>query len=68
LCTRRNRQFQLVGLKAPTLGNEAVGYRITRDIRKQKVPMTYTVVRSGGLIAAFYGVNVLDQKQAAIPL
>jgi hypothetical protein len=50
------------------LGNEAVGYRITRDIRKQKVPMTYTVVRSGGLIAAFYGVNVLDQKQAAIPL
>ncbi|MEU1229095.1 hypothetical protein [Streptomyces sp. NPDC005828] len=55
------------GLPAPKLGDEAVGYRITGDIGKQKVPMTYTVVRSGGVIAAFYGVNMLDPKQAAIP-
>lgn len=54
-------------LPAPKLGDEAVGYRITGDIAKQKVPMTYTVVRSGGVIAAFYGVNMLDQKKAAIP-
>ncbi|MCD2465333.1 hypothetical protein MBT42_17385 [Streptomyces sp. MBT42] len=54
-------------LPAPKLGDEAVGYRITGDIGKQKVPMTYTVVRSGGVVAAFYGVNMLDQKQAAIP-
>ncbi|MGW6389619.1 hypothetical protein ACWFR1_03740 [Streptomyces sp. NPDC055103] len=54
-------------LPAPKLGDEAVGYRITGDIGKQKVPMTYTVVRSGGVIAAFYGVNMLDQKKAAIP-
>ncbi|MEU1861732.1 hypothetical protein [Streptomyces gardneri] len=54
-------------LPAPKLGDEAVGYRITGDIGKQKVPMTYTVVRSGGVIAAFYGVNMLDTKKAAIP-
>lgn len=55
------------GLPAPKLGDEAVGYRITGDIGKQKVPMTYTVVRSGGVIAAFYGVNMLDTEKAAIP-
>ncbi|MCB8907255.1 MULTISPECIES: hypothetical protein [unclassified Streptomyces] len=54
-------------LPAPKLGDEAVGYRITGDIGKQKVPMTYTVVRSGGIVAAFYGVNMLDPKKAAIP-
>ncbi|MFE7553649.1 hypothetical protein [Streptomyces gardneri] len=54
-------------LPAPKLGDESVGYRITGDIGKQKVPMTYTVVRSGGVIAAFYGVNMLDTKKAAIP-
>ncbi|WP_030693113.1 hypothetical protein [Streptomyces globisporus] len=55
------------GLPAPKLGDEAVGYRITGDIGKQKVPMTYTVVREGGVIAAFYGVNMLDPNHAAIP-
>ncbi|MYZ35694.1 hypothetical protein GT002_11395 [Streptomyces sp. SID4917] len=54
-------------LPAPKLGDEAVGYRITGDIGKQKMPMTYTVVRKGGVIAAFYGVNMLDAKKAAIP-
>ncbi|MFJ9434867.1 hypothetical protein ACIRQY_35240 [Streptomyces sp. NPDC101490] len=54
-------------LPAPKLGDEAVAYRITGDIGKQKVPMTYTVVRDGGVIAAFYGVNMLDAKKAAIP-
>ncbi|MER5748211.1 hypothetical protein ABT097_33730 [Streptomyces sp. NPDC002225] len=55
------------GRPAPKLGDEAVGYRITGDIGKQNVPMTYTVVRSGGVIAAFYGVNMLDANKAAIP-
>ncbi|WP_046501151.1 hypothetical protein [Streptomyces odonnellii] len=54
-------------LPAPKLGDEAVGYRITGDIGEQKVPMTYTVVREGGVIAAFYGVNMLDAKKATIP-
>ncbi|MGW1882995.1 hypothetical protein [Streptomyces sp. NPDC001970] len=55
------------GLKAPKLGDEAVGYRITGEIGGKKVPMTYTVVRSGGVIAAFYGMNMLDERKAAIP-
>ncbi|GHF91356.1 hypothetical protein ACFFSH_19145 [Streptomyces filamentosus] len=54
-------------LPAPELGAQAVAYRITGDIGKQKVPMTYTVVREGGVIAAFYGVNMLDPENAAIP-
>ncbi|MFB6838131.1 hypothetical protein [Streptomyces sp. NPDC056361] len=57
-------------LPAPKLGDgadETVAYRITGDIGKQKVPMTYTVVRSGGVVAAFYGVNMLDPDKAAIP-
>lgn len=54
-------------LTAPKLGDQAVAYRITGDIGKQKVPMTYTVVRSGNVIAAFYGVNMLDAEKAAIP-
>ncbi|MER6099068.1 hypothetical protein ABT154_25110 [Streptomyces sp. NPDC001728] len=56
-------------LPAPKLGagsNEAVADQITGDIGKQKVPMTYTVIRSG-VVAAFYGVNMLGPKQATIP-
>ncbi|MER8039726.1 hypothetical protein [Streptomyces hydrogenans] len=49
------------------LGDEAVGYRITNVVGKQNVPMTYTVVRKGGVIAAFYGVNMLTPKDSAIP-
>ncbi|MEU8545043.1 hypothetical protein AB0C52_34435 [Streptomyces sp. NPDC048717] len=52
---------------APKLGDEAVGYRITSVVGDQKVPMTYTVVRDGGVIAAFYGVNMLTPKNSAIP-
>ncbi|NEC07005.1 hypothetical protein [Streptomyces sp. SID7909] len=54
-------------LPARDFGDESVDYRITGDVGKQKVPMTYTVVRSGGVIAVFYGVNMLDEKKAAIP-
>ncbi|WP_371630595.1 hypothetical protein OG892_28040 [Streptomyces sp. NBC_00341] len=53
-------------LPATNLGDESVDYRITGDIGKQKVPMTYTVVREDGVVAVFYGVNMLDAKKAAI--
>ncbi|MGW0665459.1 hypothetical protein [Streptomyces sp. NPDC002746] len=53
-------------LPVTNLGDESVDYRITGDIGKQKVPMTYTVVRRDGVVAAFYGVNMLDAKKAAI--
>ncbi|MEU6495749.1 hypothetical protein [Streptomyces sp. NPDC046984] len=54
-------------LKDPRLGDDAVSYRITSVVAKQSVPMTYTVVRKGGVIAAFYGVNMLTPKESAIP-
>ncbi|MFI0237538.1 hypothetical protein [Streptomyces sp. NPDC016845] len=54
-------------LRDPSLGDDAVGYRITSAVGKQTVPMTYTVVRKGGVIAAFYGVNMLTPKKSAIP-
>lgn len=54
-------------LKNPSLGDEAVSYSITNVVGKQSVPMTYTVVRKGGVIAAFYGVNMLTPKDSAIP-
>jgi hypothetical protein len=54
-------------LKDPSVGDEAVSYRITNVVGKQSVPMTYTVVREGGVIAAFYGVNMLTPKKSAIP-
>ncbi|MFF3604403.1 hypothetical protein [Streptomyces sp. NPDC002463] len=46
-------------LPAPKPGDQAVAYRITGDIRKQKIPMTYAGVRGG--------VNMLDPNHAAIP-
>jgi hypothetical protein len=54
-------------LKDPSLGDDAVGYRITNVVAKQSVPMTYTIVRQGGVIAAFYGVNMLTPEKSAIP-
>ncbi|MFD8910687.1 hypothetical protein [Streptomyces sp. NPDC059575] len=54
-------------LENPSLGEEAASYRITSVVAKQSVTMTYTVVRKSGVIAAFYGVNMLAPKQSAIP-
>jgi hypothetical protein len=54
-------------LKDPSLGEDAVGYRITNVVAKQSVPMTYTIVRKGGVIAAFYGLNMLTPEKSAIP-
>jgi hypothetical protein len=54
-------------LDEPDLGDEAVVYRLTNVVGKQSMPMTFTVVRKGGLIAAFYGVNMLDEEKARIP-
>ncbi|MER8265588.1 hypothetical protein YW3DRAFT_06331 [Streptomyces sp. MnatMP-M77] len=54
-------------VKAPALGDEAVGYRITNVVGKQKVSMTYTLVRKDGVVAVFYGVNMLTPEKSAIP-
>ncbi|MFJ5141591.1 hypothetical protein [Streptomyces sp. NPDC088707] len=54
-------------VKAPALGDEALGYRITNVIGKQSVTMTFTVVRKDGVVAVFYGVNMLTPKNSAMP-
>lgn len=54
-------------VEAPALGDEAVGYRITNVVGKQKASMTYTLIRKDGVIAVFYGVNMLTPKKSAIP-
>ncbi|MFD3661893.1 hypothetical protein ACFWVF_15045 [Streptomyces sp. NPDC058659] len=54
-------------VKAPALGDESLGYRITNVVAKQSVTMTYTVVRKGGVVAVFYGVNMLTPQKSAIP-
>ncbi|MEB3965256.1 hypothetical protein OKJ48_34275 [Streptomyces kunmingensis] len=53
--------------KAPALGDEAVSYAMTGKIDGETIPMTYVVVRTGSTVAAFYGMNVLDAKQAEVP-
>ncbi|WP_329281431.1 hypothetical protein [Streptomyces sp. NBC_00691] len=54
-------------VKAPTTGDESLGYRITNVVGKQNVTMTYTVVRKDGAVAVFYGVNMLTPKNSAMP-
>ncbi|MFH9295091.1 hypothetical protein [Streptomyces sp. NPDC017520] len=54
-------------VKAPALGDDAVGYRITNVVGKQKASMTYTLIRKDGVIAVFYGVNMLTPQKSAIP-
>ncbi|MFF1512255.1 hypothetical protein [Streptomyces sp. NPDC058326] len=54
-------------VKAPALGDESLGYRITNVVGKQSVTMTYTVIRENGVVAVFYGVNMLTPQKSAIP-
>ncbi|MFE2560104.1 hypothetical protein ACFXGT_29620 [Streptomyces sp. NPDC059352] len=54
-------------VKAPALGDESLGYRITSVVAEQSVTMTYTVVREDGVVAVFYGVNMLTPQKSAIP-
>jgi hypothetical protein len=54
-------------LKAPDLGDEAVAYTMTSDIDGTKMPLTYTVVRSGSTLIVFYATNLLDNKAPEVP-
>ncbi|MEU6273248.1 hypothetical protein ABZ871_12700 [Streptomyces populi] len=53
--------------KAPALGDEAVSYSMTSDIEGTKIPVTYTVVRSGSTLAVFYAMNALGGKAPEVP-
>jgi hypothetical protein len=54
-------------LTAPELGDEAVSYQLKGSIEGTNVPMTFTIVRSGSTLAAFYAMNVLDADKAQVP-
>ena len=54
-------------LTAPKQGDEAVSYKLKGSIEGTNVPMTFTIVRSGSTLAAFYAMNVLDADKAQVP-
>ncbi|WP_158997340.1 hypothetical protein [Streptomyces aureus] len=54
-------------LKAPSLGDEAVSYSMTSDIEGTKIPVTYTVVRSGSTLVVFSAMSALGGKAPEIP-
>ncbi|MFI0965892.1 hypothetical protein ACH4S8_31535 [Streptomyces sp. NPDC021080] len=62
--------YQYTGVKpakAPALGDEAVSYTMTSDIEGTKIPVTYTVVRSGSTLAVFFAMSVLGGKAPEVP-
>lgn len=40
---------------------------MTSDIDGDKIPVTYTVVRSGSTLAVFYAMNALGGKAPEVP-
>ncbi|MFI1730608.1 hypothetical protein ACH40E_15535 [Streptomyces acidicola] len=53
-------------LPAPKRGDEAVSFKLTSSIEGTDVPMTFTIVRSGSTLAAFYAMN-LDADKVQVP-
>ncbi|MDW8810288.1 hypothetical protein P1P68_37190 [Streptomyces scabiei] len=54
-------------LPAPKQGDEAVAYKLKADIEGAKIPMSFTVVRSGSTLIGFYSMNMLDADKAEVP-
>ncbi|MER6091717.1 hypothetical protein [Streptomyces bluensis] len=54
-------------LPAPQQGDEAVSFKLTSSVEGTDVPMTFTIVRSGSTLAAFYAMNLLDADKAQVP-
>ncbi|GGN39816.1 hypothetical protein [Streptomyces fuscichromogenes] len=52
-------------VKSPGSGEAA--FRVTADVGGQRLTMNYRVVRSGDVVAGFYGVNMLHPEDGAIP-
>ncbi|MEV7195834.1 hypothetical protein AB0N81_29105 [Streptomyces sp. NPDC093510] len=57
----------VAALPAPKAGDDAVSYKVVGDIQGQKTPMSFTVVRSGSTLAAFYSINLLKPKEFGVP-
>ncbi len=49
-------------LPAPTEGDDGIAYRLVGDAKGMKVPMAFTVVRSGSTIAALYNLSIFDPQ------
>lgn len=54
-------------MPVPRQGDEAVSYKLEGSIEGTNVPMTFTIVRSGSTLAAFYAMNTLDADKAQVP-
>ncbi|HSX98822.1 MAG TPA: hypothetical protein VLG91_15735 [Streptomyces sp.] len=52
---------------APKQGDEAVAYKLKADIEGARIPMSFTVVRSGSTLIGFYSMNMLDADKAEVP-
>ena len=50
-----------------TYGDESVSYELMGELDGDKMPLHFTVVRSGSTIAAFYGLNFLNPGKGQVP-
>ncbi|MFD4629932.1 hypothetical protein ACFVYR_34465 [Streptomyces sp. NPDC058284] len=57
----------VAALPTPEAGDESVSYKVVGLIEGQKTPMSFTVVRSGSTLAAFYSINLLQPKKFGVP-
>ncbi|UFQ17530.1 MULTISPECIES: hypothetical protein [Streptomyces] len=72
--TQKCKAYEHVGSKyrdvapltAPKVGDEAVSYKLVGFIEGQKTPMSFTVVRTGSTLAAFYSINLLKPKEFGV--
>lgn len=62
-----NKYSGIEALTAPKRGDEAVSYKLKGDIEGTSIPMSFTIVRSGSTLAAFYAMNLLDAEKAQVP-
>lgn len=62
-----NKYTDIEALAAPKQGDEAVAYKLKADIEGAKIPMSFTVVRSGSTLIGFYSMNMLDADKAEVP-
>jgi len=62
-----SKYTDVAALTAPKLGDEAVSYKVVGLIEDQKTPMSFTVVRSGSTLAAFYSINLLKPEKFGVP-
>ncbi|MFJ3224614.1 hypothetical protein ACIPJS_14850 [Streptomyces sp. NPDC086783] len=71
-CTSyEHTDYQYTGIKsltAPDLGDEAVAYSMTGAIDGNKIPMSYTIVRSGSTLVVIYAMDALGGKAPEAPV